>query len=214
MYVPKHFEESRVDVLHALIRKYPLATVVTYSSNGLNANHIPLHLSESPVPYGMLRGHIAAANPMLGELTHQTESLVIFHGPSAYITPSWYATKNTTGKVVPTWNYAVVHAHGILRRIDDTAWLREQIQSLTTQLESQFADPWSPSDAPPEYIDKLIGGIVGIEMVITKMVGKWKVSQNQPSENLISVIDGLQSDESYGSPAMATLVSDTMKQQR
>jgi len=211
MYVPQHFEETRIDVLHDLIRRFPLATVVTHSSSGLNANHIPLLLSENPEPFGLLRGHVAAANPMLHDLAGTTDSLVIFHGPSAYITPSWYATKQKTGKVVPTWNYVVVHAYGHLRMIDDRDWLRRQIEELTAHNETPMAEKWSVSDAPQGYIDKMLGGITGIEMVVTKMVGKWTVSQNQPAENQATVIRGLMNSPCPGSQAMASLVEAATK---
>ncbi|HBJ33920.1 MAG TPA: transcriptional regulator [Planctomycetaceae bacterium] len=212
MYVPQHFEEPRIDVLHDLIRRFPLATLVNQSSSGLNANHIPFLLSDELPPFGRLRGHVAAANPMLGDLPDTLESLAIFHGPSAYITPSWYATKQITGKVVPTWNYAVVHAYGHLRIIDDRDWLRRQIEELTDHNEAASPGPWSVSDAPKDSIDKMISGIIGIEMVITKMVGKWKVSQNQPAENQASVIEGLKNNLCPGSQAMATLVESRAKE--
>lgn len=206
MYVPKQFEESRVDVMHALIRAHPLATVITLSSSGLNANHVPLHLAESPTPFGTLRGHIARANPILGDLTNDVESLVVFHGPNAYITPSWYATKKETRRVVPTWNYAVVHAHGVLRVVDDAAWLRAQLEALTAHNEAPFPEPWAVSDAPRDYIQKVMTAIVGIEMVITRLVGKWKVSQNQPSQNQASVVAGLKATGLPAALEMAVLV--------
>jgi transcriptional regulator len=207
MYIPRQFEEPRVDVMHALIRAQPLATLVTLSSGGLNANHIPLHLAESPGPFGTLQGHVARANPILSDLTNNTESLAVFHGPNAYITPSWYATKKESGKVVPTWNYAVVHAYGFLRIVDDAAWLRAQLETLTAHNESPFAEPWTVSDAPDEYIEKMMTAIVGIEMVITKLSGKWKVSQNQPAQNQAGVVAGLKASSLPDALAMAALVN-------
>jgi transcriptional regulator len=206
MHIPTQFEEPRVDVLHELIRARSLATVVTLSSNGLNANHIPLHLSESPAPFGALRGHVARANPMLSDLTNSIESLAVFHGPNTYITPSWYATKKETGKVVPTWNYTVVHAYGFLRIVDNADWLRAQLEALTAHNESAFSEPWAVSDAPCDYIEKIMAGIVGIEMVITKLSGKWKVSQNQPSQNQAGVALGLMSSSQPDAREMAALV--------
>lgn len=206
MYIPKQFEEMRVDVMHELIRSYPLATLVTHSLSGLNANHIPLYLSESPAPYGTLQGHIARANPLLGEIAGGIETLVIFHGPDTYITPSWYATKKETGKVVPTWNYAVAHAYGFLRVVDNASWLRAQLDALTSHNEASFSEPWAVSDAPPEYIERIMAAIVGVEMVITKLLGKWKVSQNQPTQNQTSVISGLEASGLPTSEAMAALV--------
>ena len=212
MYIPKHFEEPRTEVMYELMRARPLATLVTLSSGGLNANHIPLYLSEqlgtdASAPYGILRGHVARANPLWSDCVNDVEVLAIFHGPDSYITPSWYATKQETGKVVPTWNYAVVHAYGALRVIDDAAWIRTQLEALTAHNEAGFSQPWSVADAPADFIEKLIANIVGIEIVITKLSGKWKVSQNQPAQNQASVITGLSSSGLRNTGAMATLVT-------
>ena len=211
MYIPKQFEEPRVEIMHELIRAYPLATLVTHSSSGLNANHIPLHLSESPAPYGTLRGHIARANPLFGEIAEGLESLVVFHGPDSYITPSWYATKKETGQVVPTWNFAVVHAYGALRVVDNASWLREQLDGLTNHNQATFPKPWAVSDAPNDYIERIMAAIVGVEVVITKLLGKWKVSQNQPTRNQIGVISGLRVSGHPETEAMATLVEAEVK---
>ena len=214
MYIPKQFEELRVEVMHELVRAYPLATLVTHSSSGLNANHIPLHLSESPAPYGTLQGHIARANPLFGEIAGGIEALAIFYGPDSYITPSWYATKKETGKVVPTWNYAVVHAYGVLRVVDNASWLRTQLDALTDHNEASFPEPWAVSDAPADHIDRIMTAIVGVEMVITKMYGKWKVSQNQPTQNQLGVISGLKASGLSESQAMAALVETGAKNAR
>lgn len=211
MYLPKHFAESRVDVLHQFIRTYPLATVVTLGSSGLNANHIPLHLSPDPSPFGILRGHVARANPIWQDIDSDIEVLAIFHGPDAYVTPSWYPTKAETGKAVPTWNYAVTHAYGTLRIIDDHDWLRSHLEELTAHNEAVFSDPWQLGDAPAEFIDKMIGAVVGIEMVITRLVGKWKVSQNQPTPNQAGVIRGLQARGDGAAIEMAALVEHVNK---
>jgi transcriptional regulator len=214
MYTPKHFEEPRIEVMHELMRARPLATLVTLSSDGLNANHIPLHLADEPAPFGTLRGHVARANPLWHDFAKDVEVLAIFHGPDSYITPNWYATKQETGKVVPTWNYAVVHAYGSLRVIDDTAWVRTQLDSLTAHNEVGFAHPWSVSDAPREYTDKLLAAIVGFEIVITRLTGKWKVSQNQPAKNQASVIAGLNNSDLRDAEAMAALVAAGAKPER
>ena len=147
MYQPKHFEESRVEVLHDLIRAHPLATLVTLSSNGLVANHIPLQFVSGSSSLGTLQGHVARANPLWKDFDENLEVLTIFQGADTYISPSWYATKHETGKVVPTWNHTVVHAHGTLRIIDDANWLRAQIESLTTQNEAAFPQPWAVTAA-------------------------------------------------------------------
>jgi len=214
MYIPTHFEQPSIEVMYKLIRTRPLATLVTLSSNGINANHIPLHLSEVPAPFGTLQGHVARSNPILRDLESDIEVLAIFHGPDAYISPSWYATKQETGKVVPTWNYTVVHAYGSLRIIDDASWIRTQLEALTTQNEMAFPEPWAVSDAPYDFTEKLIEAIVGIEMVITRLSGKWKVSQNQPAQNQASVIQGLNTSEQRDALTMATLVNTGVKNER
>jgi len=188
-----------------------LATLITLSSGGLNANHIPLYLSETPVPYGILQGHVARSNPIFEQLNEDVEVLAIFHGPDAYISPSWYATKQETGKVVPTWNYAVVHAYGHLHVMDDPVWIRTQLESLTNQNEASFKEPWDVSDAPHDYIEKLIDNIVGFEIVITRLSGKWKLSQNQSEQNQIGVIEGLKASGVHESSAMAELIEATNK---
>lgn len=214
MYIPKAFEETDVEVMHALIRASPLATLVTLSSSGLNANHIPLYLSDSPAPFGALWGHVARANPILADLENGGEVLAVFQGPDAYITPSWYATKQETGKVVPTWNYVAVHAHGCLRVVDDAVWLRAQLDALTAQSEAPFAEPWVVSDAPSEFTERLMTAIIGVEMVITRLQGKWKVSQNQPSQNQASVVAGLKASGLPEAMEMAALVENGAKNNR
>lgn len=214
MYVPAHFEESRIDVLHALLRAHPFSTLVTMSSNGINANHIPLHLIQESGKYGSLQGHVARANPMWSDLVNDVEALAIFQGPSSYITPSWYPTKQEHGKVVPTWNYVVVHAYGTLRVIDDPIWLRSQLESLTAQQEASFNKPWAVSDAPVEFTDRMIGAIVGIEILITKLTGKLKVSQNQPALNQAGVVKGLQSLGSSEASELAVLVDQASRNSR
>lgn len=191
MYIPQHFAETNTENLHALVRAHPLATVITNSDYGLNANHIPMLFVDTPPPHGSLQGHVARANPILEDFKNNREILAIFHGPSSYISPSWYATKKENGKVVPTWNYAVVHAYGTPQIRDDASWLRSFLEKITNQNESAFAQPWSIADAPADFIERLLGGIVGIEIVVTRIVGKWKISQNQPTANQSGVLEGL-----------------------
>ncbi|AEF98538.1 FMN-binding negative transcriptional regulator [Methylomonas methanica] len=208
MYIPKHFEEPDISVMQALIRDYPLATLVTFSSDGLNANHIPLHLqADENVPYGCLRGHVARSNPLCREIP-STKVLAVFQAENAYISPSWYATKAQTGKVVPTWNYAAVHAHGALEIIDDAVWLRRQLEAMTAIHEAGLPEPWSVSDAPADFTERLLDQIIGIEIRVTRLQGKWKVSQNQPAENRNSVIVGLNRS---AKPAMAAMVADAAR---
>lgn len=191
MYIPAHFAEPDVTVLQELIRTRPLATLVTLSPTGLEANHIPLHLCPAPAPFGTLRGHVARSNPIWRDTVGDVEALAIFHGPNAYVTPAWYPTKAESGRVVPTWNYVVAHAHGRLRVVDDPAWLRAHLGELTAHNEAAQPEPWRLEDAPPEFIGKLIGAVVGVEIVITRLVGKWKLSQNQPDPNRAGVVRGL-----------------------
>lgn len=207
MYIPKHFAETRVDVLHQLIRARPLSTLVTLSSSGLNANHIPLHLSQEPSPFGALRGHVARANAIWNGISNDVEALAIFHGPDVYVTPSWYPTKAATGKVVPTWNYAVVHAYGTLRAVDDPTWVRSHLESLTADNERSLAEPWRIDDAPSDFVEKLLGAVVGIEIVVTRLSGKWKASQNQPAENKAGVIEGLRACGTTEAAEMADLIA-------
>ena len=191
MYLPRHFEETRLSVLHDVIRAHPLATLVTMASSGLTANHIPLILDPGAGPNGTLRGHVARANPMWRDFSAEAGALAVFHGPQAYITPSWYAEKPTSGRVVPTWNYVAVHASGPLVVFDDAAWVRALVENLTRQMEAPRPEPWSVADAPSEYIDAQISAIVGIEIPIARISGKWKLSQNRNAEDREGVRRGL-----------------------
>ena len=206
MYLPKHFEEARVEVLHDLIRAFPLGTLVTLTAGGLDANHIPFEVDPEPSPFGTLRGHVARANPVWRGISAGAEALVIFQGPDTYISPSWYETKVETGKVVPTWNYVVVHAHGVPRFIDDRAWLRAFVTRLTERHEAGRQTPWKVTDAPAEYIDAQLGAIIGLEIPIARLVGKWKVSQNRPPRDRAGVIDGLTREAGRAAPEMAKLI--------
>ena len=188
MYLPKHFAKDDVAEMHALMRANPLATLVSHGPDGLDANHIPLLLVD-----GKLQGHVARANPLWKDGQVAGEVLVIFHGRDSYISPSGYATKAEHGKVVPTWNYCAVHAAGRLRTIDDPGWLLAQVSALTAEHEAGLARPWTVADAPADYIDRMLAAIVGIEILIDRLIGKWKVSQNQPAANqasLIAALDG------------------------
>jgi len=210
MYIPQQFEQPSIESMHGLIRAYPLAVVVSLGSAGLDANHIPLHLSADSSPYGVLRGHIAKANPIAMDFDGAGEVLAIFQGPQAYISPSWYASKRETGKVVPTWNYVAVHAYGPLRLVDDAAWIRARLEDLTAQQEAAFAEAWAVSDAPFDFTEKLIESIVGIEIPITRLYGKWKLSQNQPPTNQASIIQGLGGSGQTGAQTMAAWIAAGM----
>ncbi|MFA7292676.1 MAG: FMN-binding negative transcriptional regulator [Rhodocyclaceae bacterium] len=195
MYCPAHFAESRPEVLHALMCAHPLATLVTMGGTGdlagLNADHIPMMLETATDGTVVLRGHVARANPMWKTLHSDVHALAIFQGPQAYITPSWYPTKREHGKAVPTWNYVTVHARGPLRVIHDADWLRTQVETMTQEQEAKFAEPWAVSDAPADYIEKMLAAVVGIELKVISLEGKWKVSQNQPEENRTGAAQGL-----------------------
>ncbi|MDD4914994.1 MAG: FMN-binding negative transcriptional regulator [Methylococcales bacterium] len=208
MYIPNHFDEPRLDVMQALIRDYPLATLVTLSANKVNANHIPLYWVDDSSDFGCLRGHVARANPLWKESDQNNEVLAIFQTENVYISPSWYSTKQQSGKVAPTWNYAAVHAYGGLRMIDNAVWIRNQLEAMTAHHEAAFPEPWAVSDAPHDFTEKLIKQIIGIEIAVTQLFGKWKVSQNQPAENQDSVIEGLNKS---GKPEMAALVATKMR---
>ncbi len=209
MYLPQHFEETRVPVLHELIRSYPLGALVVLTPRGLDANHIPFEIDPEPAPLGTLRGHIARANPLWREVAADGAALAIFQGPGTYISPSLYPTKRETAKVVPTWNYAVVHAHGPLHFIDDRAWLRGFVARLTARHEAARRDPWKITDAPAEFIETQLGAIIGLEIPITRLIGKWKVSQNRPRQDRDGVVEGLLQQGDPAAVAMANLVRES-----
>ena len=202
MYDVAAFREQRVEVLHALIQAHPLATLVMQTADGLEANHIPLLIDAQPAPYGTLRGHVARANPLWKHVQGDADVLAVFHGAQGYITPSWYASKAEHGKVVPTWNYAVVHAHGPLIVHDDAAWLRSLVTQLTDTQESHREQPWRVTDAPAEYVDSMLKVIVGIEIPIRRLQGKWKMSQNRLPQDRASVLEHLASNADAASAAM------------
>jgi transcriptional regulator len=206
MYLPGHFEETRVDVLHGLIRARPFATLVTVGPDGPVADHIPMLVDPEPAPFGTLRGHIARPNPLWRTHPSDKHALAIFHGPQAYISPNWYPSKHGDSRVAPTWNYAVVQATGPLVVIDDREWLRAFVSRLTDRFEAGQPDPWSVSDAPAEFVERLVGGIVGIEIPIARLEGKWKVSQNRPEADREGTARGLEADGSTEALAMAELV--------
>lgn len=190
MYTPKHFAETRTDVLHDFIEQNSLAAIVVSTANGLTANHIPVLLDRET---GMLVGHVSRANPMHSDALPEAEALAIFTGFDHYVSPSWYPSKLEHGRVVPTWNYAVVHAYGTLTFFDGRRRLREVVDRLTRTHEAQFAQPWSIEDAPPEYIDGLLSAIIGFEMKITRLEGKWKNSQNRDEADRAGVAAAIKS---------------------
>ncbi len=208
MYTPQHFEETRIDVLHALMRARPLATLITVDGSAPAADHVPVQTLPAPAPFGQLRGHIARGNPLWRRHPAEREALAIFQGPQVYISPSLYPSKRRTGEVVPTWDYAVVHAHGTLRFIHDPDWLLALVSSLTDAHEAGRAAPWQVGDAPPDYVRKQLAAIVGFEFSIARLVGKWKVSQNRSAEDRQGVVDGLREAGDAESHAVAEMLAD------
>lgn len=191
MYRPPAFREDRCEILDAAIRTHPLATLVTQGREGLTANLIPFTLVVAADGARRLRAHMAKANGQIADLRDGAEALVIFQGPQAYVTPSWYSAKREHGKVVPTWNYVVVQARGRPLIIDAPDWLRTQIHALTTQQEQGLAEPWTVDDAPADFVAGQLKGIVGLEIPVERIEGKWKISQNQSPANHAGVMDGL-----------------------
>jgi transcriptional regulator len=208
MYQPPHFREERTEVQHALMRAHPLALLVTFGEGGLTANPVPLILHPERGEKGVLRGHLARANPQWRSFDPSVECLAVFQGVDAYITPSWYATKRETGKVVPTWNYAVVQAYGRLTVIEDAGWLGEQVRSLTDRHEAARPAPWAVADAPENFVRAQLKGIVGIEIAINRIEAKWKVSQNRNEADRDGVTEGLLGEEDEAARAMASLVAE------
>lgn len=194
--------------MHALILGNPLGSLVTVGPGGLSATHVPFELTAEAGPHGMLVGHVARENPVWREASPDLQALVVFQGANAYISPSWYPSKKKGGKVVPTWNYVAVHAHGHIRVVDDAERIRAHIESLTNREESGFAQPWSIDDAPVEFTEKLLGAVVGIEIDITRLEGKWKVSQNRSGEDRAGVAEGLRKQGTHGAQHMALYVEN------
>ncbi|MCP8939815.1 FMN-binding negative transcriptional regulator [Alsobacter sp. SYSU M60028] len=207
MYQPPLFRETDRERQHALIRENPFGLFVTAGAGGLIANGIPFVLdADGPGP-GVLRGHVARANPQWRDCVGGCPALVVFQGPEHYVTPSWYATKAETGKVVPTWNYAMAQARGTARAIEDPAWLHAQIRALTGQMEGSRAAPWAVDDAPADFLAGQVKGIVGIEIALEALDGKWKVSQNRPEADRAGVVAGLGEIGTDAAAAMAALVA-------
>ena len=207
MYAPTHFKKDNQETLHQYIRDVTLGVLIIADDQGIEANHVPFHL----VPgkdggNGYLQCHLARANPVWQRIKNGDKVLVVFQGPHAYVSPSWYATKAETGKVVPTWNYLAVHAEGTAQGVQDADWLKQQLNHLTDHHESPMPKPWSVADAPADYTDRLVNAIVGVEIKIEKLTGKLKASQNQPERNQAGVKEGLQSSDDKNGVAMAKLM--------
>lgn len=203
MYLPPHFAETDPSVLHALIRAHPLGLLISSSDAELVANPVPF-LLDATTEKAVLRAHVARANPQWKHIRDGARVLVVFQGEEAYISPSWYASKPLHGKVVPTWNYAIVQASGVAVVHEEPLWLRTQISALTDTQEGLRPSPWAVTDAPAAFIEAQMRGIVGIEIDVTEMTGKWKVSQNRDGADRSGVGDGLALE---GKSTMAALVA-------
>jgi transcriptional regulator len=202
MYQPRHYLQDDPPTLHALIRRHPLAMLVRQSADGLTADHLPLEIDPSVGPHGVLRGHVARANPIWREADGQPV-MAVFRGVDAYISPNWYPSKAEHHKAVPTWNYAVVHGHGPLHAVQDRDWLRGLVGRLTAVHESGRVHPWSLADAPEDFVQQMLEAIVGIEIPLTRLVGKFKLTQNRSAADRQGVADGLLAD---GQAAMAEMI--------
>jgi transcriptional regulator len=211
VYVPKQNEETRVEVMHALIRSHSLGTWVTLGDEELVANHIPFDIRPECGEFGTLVGHVSRANPIWSRTPSEVLGLVIFQGPQSYITPSWYPSKHEHGKAVPTWNYAVVHAYGRPSFIEDKSWLYDHVSSLTRRHEASQSLPWSVSDAPADFTERMIGAIVGVEIPIQKLIGKWKMSQNRSESDQLGVVAGLTEQGDAQSAGVARLIQKSLR---
>jgi transcriptional regulator len=192
MYLPKLFAESRPEELHRLIREYPLGMLVAHTSSGLEASHLPFLLDDGRGAFGTLVAHIARANPLWTEVGDGGEVLVVFRGAHGYISPNWYASKHETHRHVPTWNYEVVHAHGRIHVRDEEKFVRGVVARLTRQHEADQPYPWKMSDAPADYLSEELKQIVGIEIELTRVEGKRKLSQNRDARDFASTVRALE----------------------
>ena len=190
MYRPDHFRVDDHKEMHVLMRNRPFASLVSAGAKGLFASHLPTVLKDEG-PHGVIECHLARANPHWRDLAEATEALMIFHGPEAYVTPNWYPSKAQHGNVVPTWNFAAVHAYGRPEVMQERDWLLRHVTELTAQQESAEPRPWLPSDAPAAFIDVMLRGIVGFRFPIARLEGKWKMSQNREMQDRVAVVTGL-----------------------
>ena len=208
MYIPRHNEEKRVSVMHSLMVSRPLGTLVTLGASGLFASHIPMILEGNGSQFGVLKGHISRANTQWRDFVPTVDALAIFAGHQHYITPTWYPGTKEHGKEVPTWNYVVVHAYGPLKVIHDKHWLLTNVEKLANIHEAASPIPWKVGDAPQEFIQAQLKGIVGLELPIQRLEGKWKVSQNRTERERNGVVDGLAKLNTPESLAMKALVEE------
>lgn len=211
MYQPLHFSEDSPAVQHALIRAFPLGLLISNGPSGVIANPIPFLVDPEAGEQGVLRCHVARANPQWKALDGKPDALVVFQGAQHYIHPGWYVTKRETGKVVPTWNYTMVQVQGVAHVMDDAQWLGRQIRDLTDLMEGGYPKSWAVDDAPAPFIDAQVRGIVGIEIAITSIIGKWKVSQNRSEADREGVVAGLDALQDEEARAMSRLVNEKLQ---
>jgi transcriptional regulator len=200
MYIPPHLDKSRPERLHALIAQHPLGILVTHGSSGLDANHLPFELEMREGSLGILHAHVARANSICREIASGDEVLVVFHGPDAYISPNWYPSKHEHHRQVPTWNYVVTHAHGRVTVRDDERYLRGLVGRLTKRHEASQPRPWRMGDSSQAFIDEMIASIVGLEIAITRLIGKSKLSQNKETRDVVGAVQAL---KAHGHDAIA-----------
>lgn len=191
MYTPPHFAEQRPEVLHRILREHPLGLLVTHGADGLDADPIPFEFDPGAGDHGVLRAHVARANPVWQRCPSGTPVMVVFRGPEAYVSPNWYPSKHETHRQVPTWNYQVVQAHGIFTVHDDERYVRALVARLTRHHEAAEPRPWKMGDSAPEYIDGMLRNIVGIEVAVTRLAGKCKLSQNKEARDRLGAADTL-----------------------
>ncbi|MGX7001263.1 FMN-binding negative transcriptional regulator [Caballeronia sp. KNU42] len=209
MYLPPHFEEKRPEVLHRLMADNPLAALVTHGANGLDANHVPFEFDPSMGEHGILRAHVARANPICKEIDSGSDVMVIFQGASGYISPSFYPGKQETHRQVPTYNYPIVHAHGRITIRDDETFVRGVLARLTRKMEAGETAPWKMGDAPPDFIQTMLQAIVGIEIEVTRLAGKAKLSQDETAADRIGAINGVRQRETDAATALADAMLNT-----
>ena len=208
MFQPAIFQEDRLDVMHGLMRIHPFATLISSATGELTADHVPLVLHDDEGEFGVLRGHVAAGNPLFTKSEGALDVLAVFQGPQTYITPSWYASKQEHGKVVPTWNYTVVHARGPLTFIREENWLLRHLHDLTQQHEGHRPNPWAVSDAPEDFVKRQLRGLVGFEIQVTNIEGTWKVSQNKSDADKTGVTSGLLDENTANAHEISKFVTE------
>jgi transcriptional regulator len=203
MHIPSKFKEVNLDKLHKFIQEYPLGTLVTSTENGINADHIPFYLHTDDNEQVVLQSHVAKANPLWGKCNDGQEILLIFHGPNAFVSPNFYPSKQETGKVVPTWNYSVVHVRGRIYFKHDSSWILQQLNDISNFHELNQNTPWSVSDAPESFTEKLVKAVVGLEVVIDDIVGNFKLSQNKTESDYFGVVNGLANSKNSSDQSVA-----------